>query len=106
MYAELQGKIYANDPYFDNLQARLVRRSCIVGETLDGWIVEHTVEVLDFGKPPSVAVDPDATMRVEGPAGIGDPVFAKQAKTERLRGCMARAAGRAAHDRHANRTLP
>ena len=28
--------------------------------------------------------DPDAAMVVEGPGGIGDPVFAKQPKTERL----------------------
>lgn len=85
MYAELQGKIYANDPHFDNLQARLVHRTCIVGETLDGWIVEHTVEILDFGKPPRVVVDPDLLIADEGTDTDGNVrQVRRQAKTQEL----------------------
>lgn len=60
------GRVYANDPDYDNLRGRVVTRHAVVGITRDGWKVRHEVTVVDFGKPPAVEVDPDAAIADEG----------------------------------------
>lgn len=71
-FSPIHGNAYANDPDFDRMSGRVAYRHEIVGITLDGWKVKHTVEYIDLGRAAALdAHDPNAVGGYEGPQAIG-----------------------------------
>ena len=92
-YSPIHGNAYANDPQYDRMTGRVTYRHEVVGMTLDGWKVRHTVEYIDLGRAAALAThDPNAVGAYEGPGAIGVQGYAHhktRALLEQVRALLA-----------------